>query len=163
MAVKRAKRQNSRNAVNKRQGGLLDLSWADYLPEDIGALVQSAMVHGRGVLLGTSPSGQLLVMRVYHDSGFTPLFARSLQGLVERVHKVFGTIVLSEPLSAIGEGTLEPAPLYGSVGYLVGTLGWPDAKAEAFSREMEDTREWARRTPILDVAARISLSAPPPL
>lgn len=163
MGSKAAKRSYAVHAVNKRQGGLVAYTWSDFLPEDVGNVVQVAMAYGRGVLLGSSPSGELLVMRIYHAEGFTPIYGRSLAELVERIHKVFSTIVL--PPSSVVPVALNPkrAPEYGSVGYLVEHCGWAEAQARAFASKAEETRAWARRTPILEVAKRISRFPPPPL
>jgi len=159
----RAKRAPTSNAVHKRQGGLVAYSWRDFLPEDIGELVQIAMGYGHGVLLGSSPSGELLVLRVYGKSGYTPIYGRSLSELVESLHKKFGTIVLSQPLQARRADTPPSAPLYGSVEYLVRTCGWAEEKARAFSSESEHRREWASKVPILERLRHVRRLGPPPL
>lgn len=159
----RAKRAPTSNAVNKRQGGLVAYSWRDFLPEDIGELVQIAMGYGHGVLLGSSPSGELLVLRVYGKSGYTPVYGRSLSELVDSLHKKFGTIVLSQPLPARRADTPAPAPIYGSMEYLVTACGWPPEKARAFSSMHEDRRAWSSKRPLMERLRTIRRLAPPPL
>lgn len=124
---------------SSRQGGLMPL-WSDYSTEDVGKLATLCLSAGRGVLLSTTPSGDLLTARIYHGNGHTPLYGRSIGELTGRFYKLFGRSITRSDRAPIANVPHSDGVAYGSVEYLVKVLGWSPERATAFDEYLAPTR-----------------------
>lgn len=138
----RGKAKQSRKTIHPRQQKMMDLSWQDYLPEDIGTIVLRSLSIGRGVFLGVVPSGELLTLRIYAEDGWTPIYGRGLGELTGRIEKLYGSHNTAAYPADSDRNLIGPAPEYGSVAYMVNVCGWPLRDAEVFNAMLEDRARW---------------------
>jgi len=138
---RRGSKQTTRN-TNPQQGRLHDASWQDYLPEDVGKLVLKSLSICRGVLLSVAPSGEILVMRLYHNNSYTPIYGRSLGELTGRIEHLFGSGKKGVRHAQTSPSEPDLAPMLDGADYLIKTLGWPPEAAQRFQNELDQRNAW---------------------
>lgn len=157
------KRSKKRTYTHPRQGQLLDVSWRDYLPEDIGTIVLSALNAGRGVFIGVTPSQELLTMRVYHEHGYTPLYGRSLGELTGRLMKIRGIQRIIERSELLDGAAIPLDASERTVNPLVALWELPHELAERLSADHESRLAWMASQPPLKQRLATCRRSPPPL
>lgn len=63
------------------------VTWSTYSREQLGRLLEFCLSNWRGVLLSVTPSGELLTVRIYDDTGNFHVFGRTLQECEARLRK----------------------------------------------------------------------------